>query len=165
MINNSIRFGAEVYTWYMHENGLTHAGKLGHMIEITAQAGFKGIEPIHYWMGNLKDPARLKDKLAEHRIALAAIALCLKWNDPTITEDEKERLLKQLNCSVNSPEPCCAWFRFLPVVMLFSSGENNYWNIFIRQQPKRPITGFLLLFILIHRTIRLPVLKKIMISC
>ncbi|MGB2846250.1 MAG: sugar phosphate isomerase/epimerase [Saprospiraceae bacterium] len=89
MINNSIRFGAEVYTWYMHENGLTHAGKLGHMIEITAQAGFKGIEPIHYWMGNLKDPARLKDKLAEHRIALAAIALCLKWNDPTITEDEK----------------------------------------------------------------------------
>ena len=67
MINNSIRFGAEVYTWYMHENGLTHAGKLGHMIEITSQAGFKGIEPIHYWMGNLKDPARLKDKLAEHR--------------------------------------------------------------------------------------------------
>ena len=62
----------------MNGNGSTHAGKLGHMIEITAQAGFKGIEPIHYWMGDLKDPIKLKDKLAEQDIELAAIALCLE---------------------------------------------------------------------------------------
>jgi inosose dehydratase len=89
MVKNSIQFGTEVYTWYMNENGRTHSGKLGHMIEITAQAGFKGIEPIHNWMGDFKDPAKLKDKLAEYQIELAAVALCLKWNDSTITEDEK----------------------------------------------------------------------------
>lgn len=90
MVNNSIQFGAEVYTWYMNGNGLTHAGKLSHMIEITAQAGFKGIEPIHYWMGDLKDPAKLKDKLTEQGIDLVAIALCLKWNDSTTTDAEKK---------------------------------------------------------------------------
>lgn len=89
MIRNAIKFGAEVYTWYMHENGLTHAGKLGHMIDITSQAGFKGIEPIHHWMGELNDPAKLQVKLTEYNIELAAIALCLNWNDSEITEIEK----------------------------------------------------------------------------
>lgn len=90
MIGNQIKFGAEVYTWYMNGNGSTHAGKLGHMIEITAQAGFKGIEPIHYWMGDLKDPIKLKDKLAEQDIELAAIALCLEWNDTSVGFKEKK---------------------------------------------------------------------------
>lgn len=113
MIRNAIKFGAEVYTWYMHENGLTHAGKLDHMIEITAMAGFSGIEPIHYWMGALKDPVILKDKLAEHRIELAAIALCLNWNDSRFTTDEQREtaetiaILKQfpnaLLCLVQIP--------------------------------------------------------------
>ena len=49
------RFGAEAYTWFMNNNGQTHANKTGHMIDITAQAGFAGIEPIFNWMGDLPD--------------------------------------------------------------------------------------------------------------
>lgn len=86
----SFRFGAEVYTWYMNNNGVTHRGKLGHMIEVTERAGFTGIEPIHFWMGELSDPDRLKEKLTAHNVSLAAIALCLNWNEIKETEQEEK---------------------------------------------------------------------------
>jgi len=103
MDKNFLRFGAEVYTWFMNENGRTHAGKLGHMIEITAQAGFQGIEPIHFWMGDLKDPIKLKDKLDEQKIELAAIALSLNWKEPTSTEDEKREILETIKILQHFP--------------------------------------------------------------
>lgn len=84
------QFGAECYTWFMNNNGITHQGKLGHMIEVTSRAGFTGIEPIHHWMGELSDPMRLKEKLSMHNLELSAIALALPWNDKE--ETEKERL-------------------------------------------------------------------------
>jgi inosose dehydratase len=83
------RFGSEVYTWFMHNDGQTHAGRLGHMIEIIAQAGFTGIQPIHFWMGDLSDPDRLEAKLKEQGIELAAIALALDWNGAEETEKER----------------------------------------------------------------------------
>jgi inosose dehydratase len=83
------RFGSEVYTWFMHNDGQTHAGRLGHMIEIIAQAGFTGIQPIHFWMGDLSDPDRLEAKLKEQRIDLAAIALALDWNGTIETDKER----------------------------------------------------------------------------
>ena len=78
----AIRFGGEVYTWFMKENGRAHANQLDHMIEIVAQAGFHGIEPIHGWMGELADPVRLAERLTKQRVELAAIALALDWNLP-----------------------------------------------------------------------------------
>ena len=84
------RFGSEVYTWFMNNDGKTHAGRLGHMIEVIAKAGFTGIQPIHFWMGDLSDPDRLEAKLKEQGIELAAIALALDWNGTE--ENEKERL-------------------------------------------------------------------------
>lgn len=83
------RFGAETYTWFMHNNGQTHANRLAHMIDISAQAGFTGFEPTHSWMGDLSDPDRLADKLNEKGIELAAIALALDWNGPEETEQER----------------------------------------------------------------------------
>ena len=41
-----MKFGAEVYTWFMDGQGEAYNNKLGHMIDITAKAGFKGIEPM-----------------------------------------------------------------------------------------------------------------------
>ena len=53
------RFGNECYTWFMNGSGATHANRLDHMIDVTAQAGLTGIEPIHFWMGDLSDSDRL----------------------------------------------------------------------------------------------------------
>jgi inosose dehydratase len=83
------RFGSEVYTWFMSGNGATHQGRLGHMIEIIAQAGFTGIQPIFTWMGELVDPDRLEAKLKEQGIELAAVALALEWNGEEESQSER----------------------------------------------------------------------------
>ncbi|KAA0989892.1 sugar phosphate isomerase/epimerase family protein [Dyadobacter aurulentus] len=84
------RFGSEVYTWFMSGNGKTHEGRLGHMIEVIARAGFSGIQPIFTWMGELVDPDLLEAKLKEQGIELAALALALDWNGTEETAHERE---------------------------------------------------------------------------
>ena len=59
----------------MKENGKAYENKLEHMIEIISKSGFKGIEPIHFWMGDYSDPIMLSDTLQKHNIDLAGIAL------------------------------------------------------------------------------------------
>ncbi len=84
-----MKFGAEVYTWFMKESGAAHANRLEHMIQVSARAGFEGIEPIHSWMGDLSDPDRLADALDQYGISLAAIAFVQPWNGPQETEQER----------------------------------------------------------------------------
>jgi len=84
-----IKFGSEVYTWFMQESGKAYDNKLGHMIEVAAHSGFTGIEPMHFWMGDLKDPGKLKDTLGKNKMELAGIALVCGWNEATETADEK----------------------------------------------------------------------------
>jgi len=83
------RFGSEVYTWFMSGNGQTHQGRLGHMIDIIARAGFTGIQPIFTWMGDLVDADCLEAKLKEQGIELAALALALEWNGTEETSQER----------------------------------------------------------------------------
>ncbi len=107
------RFGNECYTWFMKDDGAAHANRLAHMIEITAQAGLSGIEPIHFWMGDLADPERLADALEVAGIELAAIALVLEWNDDVESETERseaDRVIELLSrfpgallCTVQLP--------------------------------------------------------------
>ena len=107
------RFGAEVYTCFMNQDGKTHAGRLGHMIEVIAEAGFSGIQPIYSWMGDLSDAGRLEAKLKEQGIELAALALALDWNGTEETEaerveaDQAIRLLQRfpgaILCTVQKP--------------------------------------------------------------
>ena len=40
---SNIKFGCEVYTWFMSEWGKTYDNKLDHMMKIANQAGFTGI--------------------------------------------------------------------------------------------------------------------------
>jgi inosose dehydratase len=55
----------------------------------VAQSGFRGIEPMHFWMGDLSDPGRLTSSLQVHGIELAGISLVLDWNHDGETEDER----------------------------------------------------------------------------
>ena len=114
MISLPFRFGAETYTWYMKEQGRAYAGRLGHMIEVTAHAGFKGFSPSHSWMGDLFDANRLERALKNAGLDLAAIALVLPWNLPEETARERAEadatiaLLKRFPgatlCTVQLPE-------------------------------------------------------------
>jgi inosose dehydratase len=84
-----IRFGSEVYTWFMKENGQANANRLDHMIEIIARAGFTGVQPIYHWMGDLSDPARLADSLKRRNLELSAMSFVLDWNHEGETDDER----------------------------------------------------------------------------
>ena len=100
---NKIELGAEVYTWFMKESGKAYENKLGHMIEVISKSGFKGIEPIHFWMGDLSDPIKLLDKLQKHNIDLAGIALVLDWNHPQETDDERKQADKIISTLKHFP--------------------------------------------------------------
>ncbi|MBA4715911.1 MAG: sugar phosphate isomerase/epimerase [Verrucomicrobiales bacterium] len=69
--------------------------KLPHMAKIIGEAGFAGIEPMvlepydTYWLGDCKDPQRLKNALDEAGIELAALALICKWDEEEETESER----------------------------------------------------------------------------
>ncbi len=97
----------------MRESGKAYDNQLGHMIEMCNKAGFTGIEPMHFWMGDLTDPVLLKEKLDEQNVQLSGIALVHDWNNPEETDEEKQKadeciaLLKQfpgaLLCTVQMP--------------------------------------------------------------
>ena len=54
----AIKFGSEVYTWFMDGYGEGNDNKLPHMAKIIGEAGFAGIEPMvlepydTYWLGD-----------------------------------------------------------------------------------------------------------------
>ena len=106
-------FGSEVYTWFMNNDGQTYDNQLGHMVEVIAEAGFTGIQPIYSWMGDLQDADRLEAKLKEQGIELAALSLAMDWNGAEESEKEREeadqaiRLLQRfpgaILCTVQKP--------------------------------------------------------------
>jgi inosose dehydratase len=112
-VQPQFRFGAEVYTWFMKGDGAVHANRLDHMIQIAAQAGFCGIEPIHFWMGDLADPIRLAESLSAHGMELAALALIQEWNHGGETDQERSeadraielltRFPRAVLCAVQKP--------------------------------------------------------------
>ncbi len=98
----SIKFGSEVYTWFMQGTGKAYDNKLDHMIKVAGESGFTGIEPMvleisesalgcgKYWLGDFCDPARLKDALDSSGVALAGLALVCAWDGETETPAERE---------------------------------------------------------------------------
>ena len=97
----NIKFGSEVYTWFMQDTGKGYDNKLDHMVKIISQAGFTGIEPMvleisesalgcsKYWMGDFIDPIKFKDVLEEHNVELAGLALICGWDNEEETPEER----------------------------------------------------------------------------
>ncbi len=90
-----IQFGSQVYTWFMQGSGAGYENKLDHMIAKCAEVGFAGIEPMvltpaaNYWLGDLKDPQRLKECLDQHGVELIAFSLVCGWDQLEETEEER----------------------------------------------------------------------------
>ncbi|MFK5921224.1 MAG: sugar phosphate isomerase/epimerase [Verrucomicrobiota bacterium] len=99
---SKIKFGSQVYTWFMQETGKSYDNKLDHMIKTAAAAGFKSIEPMvleisesalgcgKYWLGDFCDPIKLKDSLDEHNMELAGLALVCAWDGEEEAPNERE---------------------------------------------------------------------------
>ncbi len=97
----NIKFGSEVYTWFMQDTGKGYDNKLDHMVKIISQAGFTGIEPMvleisesalgcsKYWMGDFIDPIKFKDVLEKHNVELAGLALICGWDNEEETPEER----------------------------------------------------------------------------
>jgi inosose dehydratase len=98
-----IRFGSEVYTWFMKESGRANANRLDHMIGVIARAGFSGVQPIFSWMGDLSDPGRLAESLSSRSLELAAMSFVLDWNHEGETEEELREAESVMNFLANFP--------------------------------------------------------------
>lgn len=82
-----IKIGCETYTWQMP--GEQYKGKLDHIMGISAQAGFTGIEPETSFFGDLADPVRMKETLDKHGLELAVLCHVEDWRHSGETNQEK----------------------------------------------------------------------------
>jgi inosose dehydratase len=98
-----IRFGSEVYTWFMKESGRANANRLDHIIGVIARAGFAGIQPIFSWMGDLGDPCCLAESVGSRSLELAAMSFVLDWNHEGETEEELREAESVMNFLAHFP--------------------------------------------------------------
>lgn len=105
-----IRLANETYTWQMP--GEQYKGKLEHIMEVTARAGYKGIEPEASFLQHLSDPALMKAALDKYGLELAVFVYVEDWRHPKETDDERKRADAWLDFMVHFPEAI-----FLPVQM------------------------------------------------
>ena len=84
---SNIKLGCETYTWQMP--GEQYKGKLEHIMDVSARAGFVGIEPDTSFLQHLSDPARMQEALQHYGLELAVLCLALDWRTPRETEAER----------------------------------------------------------------------------
>jgi len=86
---SKIKLACETYTWQMP--GEQYKGKLEHIMEVVAKAGFTGIEPETSFMQHLEDPILMKEALDKYGLELSVLCVVEDWLHPKETEGEKER--------------------------------------------------------------------------
>ena len=90
-----ILYGCQTYPWKM--NKAKFAGDLPHIAEITAKAGFDGLEAEIDMLGDYFDqPEKAKQILDENGLALAALVLSQPWKGTEETEEERAKTEKAL---------------------------------------------------------------------
>ena len=83
----SIQLACETYSWEMAQN--SYKGRLAHIMQIMAQAGFTGIEPETSFFGELADPVKMKEALDRHGLQLTALCHVEDWLHPEETAAER----------------------------------------------------------------------------
>ncbi|NND07941.1 MAG: sugar phosphate isomerase/epimerase [Saprospiraceae bacterium] len=102
MMSSSIKIGCETYTWQMP--GEQYKGKLEHIMEICAKAGFAGIEPETSFMHHLEDPVLMQEVLHKYELDLAALVVVEDWLMPDETAEERERADKWIQFMSHFPD-------------------------------------------------------------
>ena len=99
---NKVKIGCETYTWQMP--GESYKGKLDHIMEIAAKAGFTGIEPEISFFGALSDPTRMKETLDQHNLELTALCHVEDWRHTSETEKEYENAERWMDFLAHFPD-------------------------------------------------------------
>lgn len=86
---SKIKLACETYTWQMP--GEQYKGKLEHIMEVMAKAGFTGVEPETSFMQHLEDPILMQEALDKYGLELSVLCVVEDWLHPKETADEKER--------------------------------------------------------------------------
>ena len=96
-----IRFACQTYSWQMSID--RYRGRVGHMAEVAAGAGFDGFEPEVVMLGDGWDARATLAELERHGIALAALCLVELWRGPAETEDEARNADRAIEAVAMSP--------------------------------------------------------------
>lgn len=99
---SKIKLACETYTWQMP--GEQYKGKLEHIMEVCANAGFRGIEPETSFMQHLEDPILMKEALDKYQLELAVLCVVEDWLGPKENEEERARADKWIEFLSHFPE-------------------------------------------------------------
>jgi inosose dehydratase len=84
---HGISFACQTYSWQM--SGGLYRGRIDHIAEVVAGAGFRGLEPEVFMLGDFFNARRLSGTLAEHHLELASVALAAEWRRNAETAEER----------------------------------------------------------------------------
>ncbi|MBX2816333.1 MAG: sugar phosphate isomerase/epimerase [Saprospiraceae bacterium] len=120
---SKVRLGCETYTWQMP--GEQYKGRLEHIMEVCAKAGFNGIEPETSFLQHLEDPILMKDALEESGLELAVLCVVEDWLHPKETEEEHRRAQQWIEFLGHFPET---------ILLLVQMPQQDRTNLAERQQ-------------------------------
>ena len=97
-----ISFGCQTYTWKLNKERF--AGDLPHIADVTAKAGYTGLESEIDMLGDYFNRAELTKEIVDGcGISLAAIVLHQDWAGYEESAQEKELSDRLLTLSDSSP--------------------------------------------------------------
>jgi inosose dehydratase len=120
----NIRFTCETYAWIMC--GDKFIGRIDHMADTAAQAGFAGLEPMNLQLGPYWDHVKLKDTLDARGIKLSSVALVCDWLGDGESESEIREADKMMDLIGSFPYDVL----LMPVQM----PQSNRDNLDVRQK-------------------------------
>ena len=82
-----LRYACQTYSWQMSIDAYT--GRIEHMVQAAAAAGFTGFEPELVMLGSSWSVGELRDVLAVHQLELAGLVLAEAWLDAEETTQER----------------------------------------------------------------------------
>lgn len=83
----TMRFACQTYSWQMSIDA--HRGKVEHLVDVVARAGFQGFEPEVVMLGDGWSAEQLREVLDRHGVQLAALCLVADWRSPQETASER----------------------------------------------------------------------------
>jgi inosose dehydratase len=120
----NIRFTCETYAWIMC--GDKFIGRIDHMADTAAQAGFAGLEPMNLQLGPYWDHVKLKNTLDARGIKLSSVALVCDWLGDGESESEIREADKMMDLIGSFPYDVL----LMPVQM----PQSNRDNLEVRQK-------------------------------